>query len=279
VDIIASEMSVPNDKQDSATREVLEPPYDKALQLGLRPFAEFKEKVSPLFARIPADESQQYLQHIYGLAAKKVLMEAGRSEAENHAHCLAEEAGVFQSAIPNIELAAQSLSKAADALPQDFPARMEIMDILSQLLDIKRRVVDKGQELARFADVLRNLEGKDIAVRSASPSSLQYEVRLQKMDEVAPDLPSREQMLESYIRTLAGSSATVPYRYCLPSGRQLTVIDHWLIVAIDKSFTKAPPGKRLRFNRDEVICKTFEAALGERMRTVAGVKSVRGRKS
>jgi len=268
-------MSAPEDKRESISQYVLQPPYDQALQLGLRPYAKFEKKMSPLFARISSDERDGFLRDIYRLAAEKVLMETGRTDAENQAQWLAEEAEMVQSATPHIEAASQSLSKAADAMPHESPGRLELERIVSQLHDIKRRLADKGQELARFANVLRSLEGKDVAVRSASPSSVQYEVRLRKMDEVAPDLPSGEQLLDSYIRSLAGPTASAPYRYCLPSGRKLTVIDHWLISAIDKFLPKAPPGRRSRFNRDKVTCMTFEAALGETLRTLEGFKSAR----
>jgi len=189
-------MSAPEDKRESISQYVLQPPYDQALQLGLRQYAEFEKKMSPLFARISSDERDGYLRDIYRLAAEKVLMETGRTDAQNQAQLLAEEAEMFQSATPNIEAASQSLSEAADALPQEFPGRVEVEGIVAQLRDIKQRLTDKAQELARFANVLRNLEGKDIAVRSASPSSLLYEIPLRKMDEVAPDLPSGNPLLQ-----------------------------------------------------------------------------------
>jgi hypothetical protein len=271
-------MSVPDDKQTSTPQDILKPPFDLALHLGLKPYAEFEKKMSSVIERITADERERFLRDIYRLAAKKVLMETARDDAENLARQLSEEAEKLQSASRHMEAAAQSLLKAASALPHEYQGRLESETIASQFHDIEQSMADKAQKLARYASVLRNLEGKDISVRGDTPSSLLYAFRLEKMDEVAPDLPSRERSLDGYIQHLAGPAATAPFGFHIPSGRKLTAIDHWLISAIAKYLPEAPAGKRLRFNRDEVICMTFEAALGDLMRTIAGIKSARRRK-
>lgn len=255
----------------------MKPPFDQALQLGLRPYAEFHEKMSPLFRRINSHERDGYLRDIYRLAAEKVLIEKGKTDAGDQACEFAEEAEKVQSATAHIEDASRSLLEAAGALPYEFPGRSEVKELASQLHDLGRRLADKGQELTRFAGELRTLHGKNVTVSRASPSSLQYAVQLQGMEEVAPDLPSGEKLLADYIRTLTGSTVETEHRYQFPSGRPLTAADHWLISAIDKSLPEAPHGKRLRISRDEVICTTFESALGDSMRSSAGVRSVRRR--
>jgi hypothetical protein len=272
-------MSAPDDKQDGTPQNILEPPFDQALHLRLKPYAEFKEKMSPLFARISSEERERFLRDIYRLAAKKVLMETARADAENLAQSMAGAAEMIQSATPHMEAASQNLLKAADALPPESPGRKELDGIIERFQDFQRGLTDQGQQLARFAGKLRNLEGKDISLRSDTPSSLLYAFPLEKMDEVATDLPSGEQSLDNYIRSLAGPAATAPYRFHIPSGRKLTATDHWLISAIYKYLPGPPPGKRSRFDRDEVICMTFEAALGDPMRTIEGVKSTRRRKT
>jgi hypothetical protein len=156
---------------------------------------------------------------------------------------------------------------------------VEAEEIVSQFNDLKRRLAEKGQELARIANGLRNTEGKDIAVWSISPAEVQYSVQLRRMDEIAPDLRSGEQLLDNYVQSLTGIKVKAQRRYQFPAGRKLTATDHWLISAIDKSLPKAPPGKRSKFSRDEVTRMTFEAAFGETLREKAGVRSARRRKS
>ena len=268
---VASHMPAPDDKQGSTSQDILKPPFDQALHLGLKPYAEFEKKMSPLFARVSAEERERFLRDIYSLAAKKVLMETGRDDAENLARQLSEEAEKLQSASQHMEAAEQSLLKAASALPHGYQGRVESETIALQFHDIKQSMADEAQDLARYASVLRNVEGKDISVRSDTPSSLLYWFPLVKMDE------AREQSLDGYIQRLAGPAASAPFGFHIPSGRKLTAIDHWLISAIAKYLPEAPAGERSRFNRDEVTCMTFEAALGDLMRTIGGFKSARRR--
>jgi len=47
---VASDMSARNDEQESISQDILEPPRDLALRMGLKPYAEFERKMSPLFA-------------------------------------------------------------------------------------------------------------------------------------------------------------------------------------------------------------------------------------
>src|ERR1700720_2678815 len=193
----ASNMSAPNDKRDSSPADVLEPPFDLALRLGLKPYAEFEEKMSPLFARINPSERQRFLRDIYRLAAEKVLRETARNDVENLARQLMSEAEELLSATSNIKDASQSLLKAADVLPEKNLGRLAVEGVVSQLHAIMQRLVDKAEDLARFVDILRNLEGKEITITS-SASYLQYAVELRKMSEVAPELPFGEQLIESY---------------------------------------------------------------------------------
>lgn len=272
-------MSAQDDKRESLPQDILKPPLDRALGLGLKPYAEFETKMSPLFERISSDERDRFLRHIYQLAAEKVLIENSRVDAENQARDLEEEATKIQSATPPMENASQQLSEARDALPQESTDRSKIEKIISQLHSLDQSLTERSLKLTRLAKELRNLKGKEIDVMGGSPSSLQYAVQLRRMDEVAPDLPSGEQALRNYISSLLRPAGEAQYRYQFPSGRKMTAVDHWLISAIDKSLPKAPPNKRLRFSRDEVIYMTFEAALGETTRTIDGVKDTRRRKS
>ena len=89
-------MSVPDDKQTSTPQDILKPPFDLALHLGLKPYAEFEKKMSSVIERITADERERFLRDIYRLAAKKVLMETARDDAENLARQLSEEAEKLQ---------------------------------------------------------------------------------------------------------------------------------------------------------------------------------------
>ena len=82
---VAGDVSAGSDKQESIAQDILKPPRDLALRLGLKPYAEFEKKMSPLFARITSDERQQFLRNIYRCAAEKVLME--RTRAANRESC------------------------------------------------------------------------------------------------------------------------------------------------------------------------------------------------
>src|ERR1700691_4507927 len=163
-------MPAPDDKQGSTSQDILKPPFDQALHLGLKPYAEFEKKMSPLFARISADERERFLRDIYSLAAKKVLMDNARADAENLAQWMAEAADIIQSATPHMEAASQNLLKAADALPAESGARKELDGIIERFEHFQRGLTDQGQQLARRAGKLRNLEHKDISIRSDTPS-------------------------------------------------------------------------------------------------------------
>src|SRR5260370_2439699 len=119
-------MSAPDDKQGGTPQNMLEPPFDQALDLGLKPYAQFWEKMSPVFPRISSEERERYLRDIYKLAAEKVLMETGRADVENQAQWMAKAAEMIQSATPHMEAASQSLLKAADALPPESQGRKEL---------------------------------------------------------------------------------------------------------------------------------------------------------
>jgi small-conductance mechanosensitive channel len=227
--------------------------------------------MSPLFTRVTSHKRERFLHQIYRLAAQKVLMETSRTDAENQARQLAQEAEAVESESAQIQPALRGLFAALDAQPQESPERSEELEgIVSEMRDLEQRQEARRQALIRAANELQNLEGKDVTVSSDASSSLQYAVRI---NEVAP-----EQLLDSYIQSITNSPATAALRYRLGSGRKPTVIDHWLISAIDKSLPTAPPRKRSRFNRDEVTRMTFEAAFGETLRTVDGSKSARQRK-
>jgi hypothetical protein len=278
---VASDVPARNDKQESIAQDILEAPRDLALRLGLKPYAEFEKKMSPLFARIASDERQQFLRNIYRCAAEKVLMERSRADAENLAREFEQAAEKMQPATPDIETASQNLTKAGDALAHGFAEleRLVIERIVSQSQNVNRGVEDKRQQLVRHAGALRNLTGKEITVMKACSCDAQDVFGLRKIGEVAPDLLSAEEELGGCMRSLLGPIATAQYRYRFPRGRKPTASDHWLISAIAKCLPKAPPGRRSRFNRDKVICMTFEAALGETLRAPEGIKTARWRKS
>ena len=278
---VAGDVSPRSDKQESIAQDILEPPRDLTLRLGLKPYAEFEKKMSPLFARITSEERQQFLRNIYRCAAEKVLMETSKAGAENLAREFEQAAEKMQAATPHIETALQDLTKAGDALAHGFAElnRLEVEGIVSQLPNTNRGMEDNRQRLVRHASALRNLTGKEITVMKAFPCDVQDVFELRKIDEGAPDLLSAEEELSGCIRSLLGPIATAQYRYRFPSGRKPTASDHWLISAIDKCLPKAPHGRRSRFNRDNVICMTFDAALGETLRAPEGIKTARWRKS
>lgn len=268
-----------NDLQDGSVEDVLKPPYDQALKLGLKPYGEFHEKMSPLFARIRPEERDGHLRNIYRLAAEKVLIDKGKTDIEDQARELDEDAKKLESASADVKDAALSLLKAVDVLPREFPGRSEVEQLANLVNDLGQDLAHRGLDRARYASAFRNVGSKGVVVSADSRSSLQYAVPLASMAEVAPDLPAGENTLDSYIRTLTGPTVESEYRYRFPSGRPLTATDHWLISAIHESLPKAPAGKRLRFSRDKVICMTFEAAWGDPMRGPEGVRSARRRKS
>jgi hypothetical protein len=190
---------------------------------------------------------------------------------------IAKDAATVQNATSHIEAASQSLLAAAEALPPEFAARSEVENVISHLSAIERKLKDRQQELSRFASTLEDLKGKEISVRTDSDSSLLYSVQLRKMSEVAPDLPSGEQILDTYIQSLRGAGTTDQYKYHLPSSRKPTAADYWPIHAIDEFLPKAEPGRRSRFSRDQVTRMTFEAAFGETLRALDGFISARKR--
>ena len=123
---VAGDVSAPSDKQDSIAQDILKPPRDLALRLGLRPYAEFEKKMSPLFARITSDERQQFLRNIYRCAAERVLMETSRAHAENLGREFEQAAENMQVATSHIETGSQYLRKAG------------VEGIVSQLQNINR---------------------------------------------------------------------------------------------------------------------------------------------
>jgi len=275
----ASDVSAPGDEQERTSQDILEPPRDLALRLGLKPYPEFEKKMLPLFARITSDERQQFLHTIYRCAAEKLLMETSKAGAENLAREFGQ-AAEKQSATPHIEAALQNLTKGRDALVHEFAEqRLQVEGIVSQLQNVNRGVEDTRQQLVRRASALRNLAGKEITVVKAFPSEVQDVLELRKIDEGEPNLPATDEELNGCMRSLLGPIATAQYRYRFPRGRKLTASDHWLISAVDKYLPKAPPGRRSRFNRDNIIYMTFDAALGETLRDPTGIKTARWRKS
>ena len=278
---VAGDVSARSDKQESIAQDILEPPRDLTLRLGLKPYAEFEKKMSPLFARITSEERQQFLRNIYRCAAEKVLIETSKAGAENLACEFEQAAEQMQAAIPDVETALQNLTNTGDVLAHEFVKleRLEIERLFSRLQNGNRGMEDKRQQMVRHVGALRNLTGKEITVMKALPCDVRDVFKLRKIDENEPNLLATDEELNGCMRSLLGPIAAGQYRYRFPSGRKLTACDHWLISAIDKSLPKAPPNRRSRFNRDKVICMTFEAALGETLRAPEGTKTARRRKS
>jgi hypothetical protein len=191
------------EKKEIAAENVLQPPYDLALQLGLRSYGKFESKMSPLFARVSSDERERFLHQIYRLAAQKVLMETSRADAKNQAQLLTQEAEAGRRKSGQIEVAIENLLAASNAQSQESPERSEVAGIILQLRDLKRRQEERQQSQTKGASELQNLEGKDVTVSSGAPSSLQYAVRLRRLDE------SDEQLLDSYIQSI-----TTPPQQC-----------------------------------------------------------------
>jgi|GEM_PF-5528644 hypothetical protein len=194
-----------------------------AIELGLKPYAEFEQMVSPVLARVPPKSRNQLLQEIYELAAQKVLMEGGQRGAEAYARAFRKRRRKLRWTRAHIQNARKALLKAELRFPQGHPQRFNIAEIIAKLTDINEDFERADGAYLSVQQYLENLEGTRIEAQTSSAS---------KYTALFPD-------------------------------RRCTASDKWFISAVNELLPEEWTGPRSPVWPNKLIKRVFEAAFGD----------------
>jgi len=198
-----------------------------ASQLGLKPYEEFERALSPLLKRLPTEQLSEILKKIYLLAAEKTIDECDRKETLEWAQELQRRRQSVSACRTHLKTATDELLAAQTKFHPELPKWLDVAPMVEQLKRLDTFLADKETLLNRFAGVLADPTGSQIAhhgpamIIPLDPPFLEFE-----------------------------GGAVFP-------GRGVTDLDDPFVAALDECLPSAPEGRRRRFDRDKVIAKVF----------------------
>jgi hypothetical protein len=202
-----------------------------AVRLGLRPYSEFEEILAPLFKRLDPEKRKEIVESLYILAAEKKVWESDKRDLERQEGMFREQRKSVKVTRGHIAKARAELLEAETSLHPDLPKWFDVNPLVEKMDEADRTLADNEGMLGRLADALRDPKGRTIS-HFGSWVSVQLD----------PEFS-------------AGNGYVFP-------GNKATAMDYPFISALNECLPEAPPGRRSRFSRDEVIQKVFEI-LGE----------------
>jgi|ERR1700733_5872128 len=194
-----------------------------AIKLGLKPYAEFEQIVSPVLARVSPKSRNRLLREIYQRAAQKVLMEEGERGAEGQARGLRARRRRLRWTRAHIQNARKALLKAESRFPQEHPRRFNIAEIIAKLTEINEDFERADGTYLGLEKYLENLEGSRIEAQTSSATK---------------------------------------YTALFP-GKKCTASDSWFISAVNELLPKGRTGRRPPVWPNKLIREAYEAAFGD----------------
>jgi hypothetical protein len=194
-----------------------------AIKLGLKPYAEFEQIVSPVLARVSPKSRSRLLREIYGLAARKVLMDGSIKGAEEEVKVFRQRRRRVEWARTHIQNAWNALLKAESRFPQELPRWFNIMEMMATLGKLNEDFARAHETYLSVENSLKNLQGNTIEAQT-SPAT--------RYTAVDPGMKS-------------------------------TASDYWFISEVNKLLAKGPAGRRPRVWPNKLIQQAFKAAFND----------------
>lgn len=210
-----------------------------AIELGLKPYAEFVRGISPMLARIPPRKRKSLLDDIYELATQKVEMEGLKRGVEDQ----------------GVEHRRRRIGLAR--------TRAHIKTAKKELLDAQSSYAGQGEDLG-IVQVIARLDemNRDLEIGERIHASIVH--------------PARKTGIEKRLRP--PEDTLLDYASLFP-GMNKTAIDYWFISGVESRLREFAADAKIYFlpsEYDRIISKAFEAAFGERT-TIDRVKTARKR--